>query len=274
MQNANTLKKALNTGSGVSFGAWQMLPGSYVSKAIAQAGYDWVLIDCEHGNIADNEMHHSVHAVAGCGASPIVRLPAMDSWMIKRALDAGAHGVLLPLLRTADDARSIVQACKFPPQGRRGFGSPFSMGAFHPRGDLSGLAYLENANDHILTIVQIETQEALANVDEIAKVDGIDVLFVGPFDLGNNIGHPIRGEFAPELKEAILKVQAAARNAGKKTGIYCTDGKMAREYADAGFQMISVVNDMTVLPTGMANALSIAKGTKQEAKGTAYGGTT
>lgn len=109
-------------------------------------------------------MHEAIHAVASCGASPIVRTPSLDSWFIKRALDAGAHGVLLPLLRTADNAREIVAAAKFPPIGQRGFGSPFSMSSFDSNGKLSGLAYMDNANAYVTTVVQIETKEALDNV--------------------------------------------------------------------------------------------------------------
>lgn len=119
-------------------------------------------------------MHESVHAVASCGVSPIVRIPANEGWMVKRALDAGAHGVLVPLIYSVDDAKKLVDSAKFPPRGKRGFGSPFSMGAFDVNGDLSGLQYMQNANDNLLTIVQIETKEALAVVEEIAKVDGID----------------------------------------------------------------------------------------------------
>lgn len=96
--------------------------------------------------------------------------------MIKRALDSGCHGVLVPLLYSVDDARKLVESAKFPPGGKRGFGSPFSMGAFDSKGDLTGLQYMQNANDNLLTCVQIETREALAAVEEIAKVDGIDVL--------------------------------------------------------------------------------------------------
>lgn len=126
-------------------------------------------------------------------------------------------------------------------------------------------------------------------IEEIAAVDGIDVLFVGPFDLGNNIGHPVRGGFDDELKAAITRIHETAVKAGKISGIYCPDGKTARTYADAGFKMvsvtccisaygadqcaqISVVNDMSVLPLGLAEALSHAKGSKQEAAGVAYGG--
>jgi 4-hydroxy-2-oxoheptanedioate aldolase len=109
-------------------------------------------------------MHESVQAIASCGVSPIVRIPANEGWMVKRVLDAGAHGVLVPLLYTADDARKLVQTAKFPPVGGRGFGSPFSMGAFDTQGNLSQLEYLQNANSNLITAVQIETKEALENV--------------------------------------------------------------------------------------------------------------
>lgn len=276
MKKANKLHTALNTGSGLSFGAWQMLPGSYLSRTIARAGFDWICVDCEHGNIADSEMHESVQAIASCNVSPIVRIPANEGWMVKRALDSGAHGIIVPLLTSVAEAKKLVQTAKFPPYGKRGFGSPFSMGAFDVKGDLSGLDYMQNANENLLTVVQIETKEALECVEEIAKVDGIDVLFIGPWDLGNNIGHPVLGKFDPELEEAIARILKAAQDSGKKSGIYCPSGDFARRYADMGFQMISVVNDMTAVPTFMAESLSKAKGSyghaaAQAVKGAAYG---
>jgi 4-hydroxy-2-oxoheptanedioate aldolase len=164
MNKANKLRTALHTGSGLSLGAWQMLPGSHLSRVMARCGFDWILVDCEHGNIADADMHQSVAAIASTGTSPIVRIAANEGWMVKRVLDAGAHGVLVPLLYTADDARRLVQTAKFPPQGQRGFGSPFSMGAFDVQGNLSQLEYLQNANNNLITAVQIETKEALENV--------------------------------------------------------------------------------------------------------------
>jgi len=134
-------------------------------------------------SLTDSEMHESIHAIASCGISPIVRIAANEGWMVKRALDAGAHGVLVPLLYSVEDAKRLVDSAKFPPRGKRGFGSPFSMGAFDIKGDLSGLQYMQNANDNLLTIVQIETKEALAVVEEIAKVDGID----GEFFRSSNV---------------------------------------------------------------------------------------
>jgi 4-hydroxy-2-oxoheptanedioate aldolase len=164
MQNANRLRKALNSSNGRSFGAWQMLPGSNLSRAISRTGYDWVCLDCEHGNIGDSQMHESVAAIASCGVSPVVRIAANEGWMVKRALDAGAHGIVVPLLYDAEDARRLVQSAKFPPVGQRGYGSPFSMGAF---GDPSGLEYMQQANEALVTIVQIETREAFENVSAL-----------------------------------------------------------------------------------------------------------
>ncbi|KAI9845336.1 MAG: hypothetical protein M1837_004958 [Sclerophora amabilis] len=241
MQAANRLQKALRTGSGLSFGAWQMLPGANHARTVARSGLDWICVDTEHGNIDDAAMHEAVAAIAGCGASPIVRVISNEGWMVKRALDAGAHGIVVPLLRTADDARQIVTSAKFPPKGTRGFGSPFPMGAF---GNESSAEYLQQANDSLLTIIQIETKEALANVDAIAKVPGVDVLFVGPFDLGNNIGHPILdGTMHDELKTGVSKILKASVDNGKKAGIYCTSGEQSKMYADQGFHMVSPIQN-------------------------------
>jgi len=242
-----------------AMGCWQMIPGSNVSRTLARTGVDWVVVDCEHGNMDDAAMHEAVPAIAACGVSPIVRICDNQGFLVKRALDSGAHGVLVPLLYTAEEAKKLVLSAKFPPQGQRGFGSPFPMERFHP--DLAAGDYLQQANEAILTMVQIETREALENVDAIAAVPGIDVLFVGPFDLGNNIGHPILdGSMHENLHAAIAKVLAAANAAGKKAGIFCTSGEQAKGYADQGFHMMSVATDMHILPTGVMQALSTAKG--------------
>lgn len=133
------------------------------------------------------------------------------------------------------------------------------MGAFHP--SLGSGSYLQEANEALLTIVQIETKEALENVTNIAAIPGIDVLFVGPFDLGNNIGYPVvDGVTHPRLVEAIMQVLVAAHEAGKKAGIFCTSGEQSKFYADQGFQMISVATDMHILPAGVLDALSKSKG--------------
>ncbi|MCJ1392036.1 hypothetical protein MMC18_004903 [Xylographa bjoerkii] len=220
-------------------------------------------------------MHEAVAAIAGCGVSPIVRIPANEGWMVKSniftcdnriwqlirfcegALDSGAHGIIVPLIYTADDTIRLLKSAKFPPQGQRGFGSPFPMERF---GIQTTTEYLHQANDALLTIVQIETKEALQNIDAIART-AVDCLFIGPFDLGNNIGHPIiDGKMDDELHEAIATIQRSAKEHDKSTGIYCTSGDQARQYADQGFHMISVAADMIALPTYLTSALTSAKG--------------
>jgi len=161
----------------------------------------------------------------------------------------------VPLIRTAEEVKTLVASCKFPPQGTRGFGSPFAVQTFDPVPSLT--EYLEQANDSVTIMVQIETREALEAVEEIARL--VDVLFIGPFDLGNNIGHPIlNGVVKPELHAAIHRTLKAANAAGKKCGIYATSGEQAREYAEKGFHMISAATDVTALQTVMAQTMSLA----------------
>ncbi|KAJ5702616.1 hypothetical protein N7488_010164 [Penicillium malachiteum] len=256
MDGTNRVKRVLGMGERPALGVWQLLPGSNLSRILARAGYDWVLVDCEHGNIDDAAMHEAIPAITSYGCSPIVRVPDFQSWMIKRALDAGAHGVLAPLVRTVEDVKSFVEASRFPPQGRRGFGSPFPMDRFGPH--VTATQYLKEANDNILFSVQIETREALEAVDEIAAIDGLDLLFVGPFDLGNNIGHPVEGDtFAPELDQAIQKILSSAHAAGKKAGIFCSNGTQAKRFADMGYDFMNVMTDIGALSSSLSREMEI-----------------
>ncbi|PTB36724.1 hypothetical protein M441DRAFT_150061 [Trichoderma asperellum CBS 433.97] len=242
-----------------TFGAWQMLPGSNISRLLARSGVDWVLVDCEHGNIDDAAMHEAVPAIAAVGCSPIVRLPDMQGWMIKRALDSGAHGILVPLVRTVSEAEQLVVDAKFPPKGRRGFGSLIALERFEPNPTLT--EYLHQANDALVTIIQIETKEAFESVEEIAATDGVDALFIGPFDLGNNIGYPVqKGILNSQLKAAMSRILAATRKAGKKCGVYCKDSNQAREFAEQGYDMIVAVTDYTAIQHIAREELSFAKG--------------
>ncbi|KAI5811659.1 HpcH/HpaI aldolase/citrate lyase family protein [Peziza echinospora] len=263
MEASNHVLRALKTPRGLTFGAWQMLPGRNVSRALCRPGYDWILIDTEHGNIDDSAMHEAVAAVASMegGVSPVVRVAAGEGWMIKRALDSGAHGIMVPLVSNGEEARKVVSYAKFPPQGVRGFGSPFAMGSFGT-GRMTSSEYLAEANSSILTVVQIETKDALDNVDDIAAVEGIDVLFVGPFDLGNSIGYPVddNGTMHPRLTEAIHKVLQAATKAGKRAGIFCVGPQQANEFANLGFHMVSVVADVMAIGKSLSEALVIARG--------------
>ena len=194
--------------------------------------------------------------------------------------------IVVPLLRTPQEARELVQSAKFPPLGRRGFGSPIAPERFNPVPSFT--EYLQQANDALLTIVQIETKEALESVEEIAAVEGIDALLIGPFDLGelnhlvevlikvltrlgNNIGHPIiNGVMADELKSALSKVLAASKKAGKKCGIYCTGGEQAKIFADQGFDMLNVFTDYGGIDFAAKEQLSIATAESKPSRGGSY----
>ncbi|PYH89572.1 Phosphoenolpyruvate/pyruvate domain-containing protein [Aspergillus ellipticus CBS 707.79] len=237
MDGTSRVKTALAEGKRVALGVWQLLPGSNLARILARAGYDWVLVDCEHGNIDDAAMHESVAAVAGYGVSPIVRTES----------------------KTAMSSLTVA-ASRFPPQGRRGFGSPFAMDRFAV--GLTASQYLAQANATLLLAVPIETREALDAADAIAAVDGLDLLFVGPFDLGNSIGHPVlNGVIDAVLEEAIEKVLRAAHAAGQKAGIYCGDGAQAKHYAEMGFDLVNVQTDVGALSASLTRELATVAGT-------------
>jgi 4-hydroxy-2-oxoheptanedioate aldolase len=209
-------------------------------------------------------MHEAVVAIAKEGVSPLVRIAANEAWMVKRALDSGAHGIVVPLIYTVEDAKRLVSSAKFPPQGNRGFGSPLPVQCFN---DESLGYYLQNANSTLQTIVQIETASALEHVREIAALPGVDCLLIGPFDLGNNIGRPILGEMHQELKDAIEKIKEAAHAEGKKVGIYTNSGAEAKVYADRGFDMISILTDQMALTAAFSQSLATANGVTAGAAG-------
>ncbi|KLO95196.1 Uncharacterized protein Y057_12616 [Fusarium fujikuroi] len=254
MASGNFFKAALDKGAGPSLGYWQMMPSTNISRMLAQTpGCDWVLIDCEYGDLDGSLTELDSTNSTDCEQIEICA----------RALDAGAHGVgdqiLVPLLQTAQEARDIVKAAKFPPMGNRGFGSPFSMDRFKPVPTSD--EYLQQANDSLLTLVQIETKSALDSLEEIAAVEGIDVLFIGPFDLGNSIGYPIlNGVVKPELKAAVNRILEVSRKAGKKCGIYSSSAEQAKGYVEAGFDMVHVGTDFAMLQQATRSEMGTAQG--------------
>eukprot|EP01117_Protostelium_nocturnum_P011311 TRINITY_DN4101_c0_g1_i1.p1 TRINITY_DN4101_c0_g1~~TRINITY_DN4101_c0_g1_i1.p1 ORF type:complete len:271 (-),score=104.07 TRINITY_DN4101_c0_g1_i1:71-883(-) len=253
MQEANSYRKKLESGE-KAIGIWQMYPAPSISRSLARIpGLNWILIDCEHGNMDDASMHEAIANISPYGPSPLVRIPDAQGWMIKRALDAGAHGIMVPLVSTKETAEYIVEQSKFPPRGKRGFGSPFSMTSF---GLSSAADYLRQANDSTVVIVQIETEEAVNNVEAIAAVDGIDVIFIGPIDLSNFLGHPLAyGEEHPKVTQAIDRILKAAHKAGKKAGIFTGNPEDAKRRAEQGFDMVNLGTDVANLVSNVVQGL-------------------
>ncbi|KAG6826466.1 hypothetical protein H0H92_015678 [Tricholoma furcatifolium] len=231
-----------------AFGVWLTSGGLFQARTVSQASphLSWVVIDCEHGIIplvpgaAENVA--AIHgAVPKDGPSALVRIPATGvsgstSWQIKYALDAGARGVIVPMISTPERAREVVADSRFPPVGRRGFGSPYTHGNW----GVSVPEYLNTANDNISVMVQIETEEAVRNVNEIAAVEGIDVLFIGPYDLSISLGYPTPNpDPHPDVERIVQRILQAAHGAGKKCAIYCSSGTQAAKRAAEGFDMVT-----------------------------------
>lgn len=227
-------------------GTWLNLASPLTSELAAQCGFDWLLIDREHGAGDDETLLHQMQAIDTTLACPIVRVTENEPFLIKRVLDLGAGGVMVPYVNTADEARRVVASVRYPPQGTRGV-ARFTRAAGFSR-DFD--AYFANANANLLTIVQIETVEAVENAAQIAAIDGVDVLFVGPLDLSVNLG--VAGQLGhPDFRAAIQKVIAAAKSAGKVSGTLLGAADQIAPASADGYTFLAVGSDGGMVANGM-----------------------
>ncbi len=227
-------------------GTWLNLGSSITAEIAGLAGFDWVVLDLEHGAGDHDSLLHQMQAVSATPAAPIVRVAWNEAPRFKRVLDLGCAGVVVPYVTTPAEAEQAVAAMRYPPQGIRGAATMTRATAFGKEAD----QYLATANDKLLTVVQIETESTLDHVDEIAAVEGVDVLFIGPLDLSINLGIPQQLDH-PRFRAAVAKVNQAARRAHKAAGILLfSPDQLAQTIAD-GFTFIGLSSDGTVLADGM-----------------------
>ncbi len=198
-----------------AFGLSIMFPSPQMVEMAAGLGFDWVLIDCEHGSISLESVEHLIMAADVVGLTPIVRPPSNSAKEIQQVLDLGAMGVQVPHVITADDARNAVAAVKYHPQGARTMAAGLRAQGYGL--SMNSADYIETANRETLVCVQIEDAEALENVDEILKVEGIDVFFIGPSDLSQSLGFPGNPKAPPVVKaidETLKKIVEAGHTPG------------------------------------------------------------
>jgi 2-keto-3-deoxy-L-rhamnonate aldolase RhmA len=231
------------------YGTLLNLPSSAIAEVLAAAGFDWLFIDAEHGAIGTSALISILQAVDRDIAC-IVRLSKLDGGAIKRALDLGADGIIVPQVETAAEAAEAIRQARYAPDGERGMG----LGRAHGYG-FSFNEYLARANKDIAVVVQVEHARAVENIDRIAAVDGLDAVFVGPYDLSASLGHP--GEIAhPTVVAAIDRVTEACQAAGMPLGYFGMDAKAVAPCVARGYTLICAGVDCVLLGKGATRLLS------------------
>ena len=232
---------------------WLTLGNALATEMLAHQGWDSLTVDMQHGATSFDSMCAMLTAISTTNAAPLVRVPWNNPGDIMRALDAGAYGIICPQVDTPADCERFLSACRYPPAGNRSFG---------PRRAVlyAGSDYLANANTTVLAMAQIESKSALENVAAIAAMPHLDVLYVGPADLGFSLGREPRADTTDSVVvEAIDAILAAAKKARRRTAIYCRSTDYARAMIAKGFDLVTVTSDEALLATGAAMVKRVAE---------------
>lgn len=245
LQLTPTFRDALVASSRPLAGMWVCTTSPLVAEICAGAGLDWLLLDMEHAPNGLESVVAQLHAVSAYPTTPVVRVPIGDVVTIKQVLDLGAQNILVPMVSSAADAEAAVAAVRYPPRGTRGVGSALARSARWNRVE----DYLRNADTHVSLFVQIETAAGVESAAEIAAVDGVDGVFVGPSDLAASMG--VLGEQThPDVIAAVHRTFDAVRRAGKPVGVNAFDPAVAEAYLDAGASFVLVGADVSLLARG------------------------
>jgi 4-hydroxy-2-oxoheptanedioate aldolase len=240
----NVLKQRLRNGEKV-LGCWTMLGHPLIAEILSLAGFDYLVLDQEHGYGDATTLAAQLHAMSATPCVGMVRVPWNDHVYLKRVLDAGAEAVLVPSVDTADEARAAVAACRYPPRGRRG------TAASSVRASSYGMApnYVAGCADELLIACQIESATAVRNIDAILAVEGIDLVFIGPFDLSATVGQ-LGNLKHPEVAALIEQAENAIRAAGRAMGTVPHPGCSPQDMFDRGYQLVNAGSDVSRLRDG------------------------
>ena len=241
----NRFKTAIQNGK-AQIGFWQALATPYTCEICAGAGFDWLLIDAEHGPNDLPLVLSQLQAAATGTAEPVVRLPAADAVLVKQYLDIGARTLLIPMVETAEEAEAMVRATRYPPNGVRGVGSAIGRASRWNR----DADYLKTAEADLCLLVQVECRRALDNLEAIASVDGVDGVFIGPSDLAADLGH-LGNPAHPEVQAAITGAISRLKALRTPSGMLIADEAWARSYLEQGASFVAVGTDVTVLARGV-----------------------
>src|SRR3954468_12242891 len=256
MSSVTALPQRLKQGSPVVT-AWCGIPEPAIAGILAREAYDAVTLDMQHGTYDLAAVARAIPLIAAAGKPAMARIPVGEFQTASKLLDAGASGIIAPMINTVEDARRFVSFMKFPPMGERSWGP---LGSLMLTG-LEPADYLKQANAFSLAFAMIETREALADIDAILAVPGLDAIFMGPSDLSITLSRGERLEVAgAQVEEALKHAQDRAKAAGKIAGVYAPTGERAAEFIARGFQFIALGSDTTCLRMGAQGALKAARG--------------
>ncbi len=243
----NTVKRAWREEK-VTYGAWLSIPSAFSAEVMAHQGFDWLCIDMQHGVIDYQTAVAMLQAISTTETVPFVRVPWNEPGIIGKVLDAGAYGVIIPMVNSREEAEAAVGACRYVPDGYRSYG-PIRAAYY------AGADYSSHANEEIACIPMIETTTALAHLEEILAVPGIDAVYVGPADLSLTLGLPPRMDHDDEsFQRARLTIAEECRSRGITAGIHAT-ASLAPKHVEAGYRMITISSDIGSLAGGAAQDL-------------------
>jgi len=236
---------------GAAVNGWLSIPSSITAELVARQDYDSIVIDLQHGLIDYQAAIGMMQAINAAGdATVVARPPWNEPGIIMKCLDAGAWGILCPMINTVEDAKAFVGACHYAPKGYRSVGPTRAMSMFGPD-------YIQRANDHVMTLAMIETAEAFENAEAIAATPGLSALYIGPADLAQSLGYPVEMDPTDEsLMTAFERIRDAAKAAGKKVGMHCMMPDYARDMANRGFDFVTLGNDVRMLTSELQARVS------------------
>ena len=249
---SNTVRDCWAAGQAAISG-WLSIGNSYSAEIVGMSGFDAVTVDLQHAMTDIGAMIPMLQAISATPAVPFVRVPGLEPSVIMKSLDAGAYGIICPLINSAAEAEALVAASSYPPRGGRSFGPA--------RGLLYGGAdYAEHANATIVRLAMIETLEGLAAVEAICDVEGLDGIYLGPSDLGLSMGRGTSTDPCdPQVREAMLHCLRVAKAAGKRAGLFCPDGAVAARRAREGFDLVVPGSDVNLLKQALADEVARAR---------------
>jgi 4-hydroxy-2-oxoheptanedioate aldolase len=246
MMRQNLVKDRLAAGESV-INTWLSIGSSYSAEGAGHSGAHSVTVDLQHGMFGFSEALHMLQAISATPAVPFVRVPALNGAQIMHLLDAGAYGVICPMISSPEEAAALVAACRYPPHGSRSFGP--SRGLLY-----GGADYVAKANETVMAIPMIETAEAVDRIDEILSVDGVDMIYLGPNDLAFALDGHTRFP-RPESERAMAHVLGRAQAHGVPVGIFCADAAEAKLRLDQGYALVTPGNDFAHLTRSLSGAV-------------------